>query len=308
MEVFCMLSHGSVVSAEVLGNRERSHVSIISMGTEGELTYLSPSYMYIHYLIHKHGKPFVSKLLSILMEKGLSYIDYRAQDQSDLETDIQTLFRINRRDLVDHPSNILRAYYGNDTILNMNLGSSMPDETLVATQKMTPKHRFPKKNQHTLMISMAGSSYRFSTESFNPTCSPGSMYMNLVQPLGLLQFGKDTFHLTHRCTTDAVPLRDVADTVRQVAGARRAILFLTCCKGYDKGIMMDFSPHPGIEKPVNEFSVVRMMQNMRLSTPTPTQKRIRTRKRPLPTPSPTQKRTHSRKKRRRTAMSQATIQ
>lgn len=269
MEVFSLLCHGSVESAEVLDNRTRSNIPIISMGTEGFLTYMTPTYTYIHYLIHKHGKPFMQRLLSILLEMGLSYPQYKPRDESDMEKDLVHLFRVNKRDISKFPSNILRAYYGNDTILNLTLSTNLPDETVMATEKMSQGGLFNREKESIMCVSLPDMEYKFNTSNFNPNLTPGSVYMNLVQPMGLARFQGDTFHMIDRATMEGDDLQYYTSSIREMVGKSKVILFLTCCKKYDTDVMMDLSPD-GIEKPVNQVSLVRMMQRLKLtSTPLP---------------------------------------
>lgn len=284
-EVYSILAHGKIISADVLNHKERNMIGIVAMGTEGKLTYVSPTMLLIHFFMKKYGPTFMKKLLSILVEHGEKYVSSFVPNNTLLEQDIRFLFNVNGKDLKKYPSNVLRAYYGQTTIANMELYVNIPYETLLY-RSLLKNEKFD--TNQSMSFSGAGAQYEFET-IFYP---PDSMMLGLTQPFGLLRFAQDNNHKNVLLKTiqQPVSLKNVLDYIHHTSASKNKIVFLTCCKGMEDGSMMDFdiTEHP-IEK-VYTRSLVQMMTSLKLNNTPSQKKKTITKRKKTPSPSRSLKR------------------
>lgn len=280
-EVYSLLAHGSILSADVLDHQDRNRIAVVALGTEGKLTYISPTIMLIHFFMKKYGPAFMKKLLTILVEHGEKYITSFVPNNTLLEKDIRFLFDVNRQDLKTFPSNVLRAYYGQTTIADMDLYVSMPYETLLY-RTLYKKDKFDTNKS----VAFSGAQSEYSMDTlFYP---PSSMMFSLTHPFGLLRFGKNEKMLKR--IQENVSLKNILDYIHHTSASTNKILFLACCKGMVEDVMMDFdiTKHP-IEK-VYTRSLVQMMTSLTLAD-TSSGKKTKTKRKKTPSPTRSNKRT-----------------
>lgn len=272
-EVYSILAHGEIGSAETLNHKQRNRIPIISIGKEGEPTYATPTYLLIHYFMQKYGSKFMKRLLYILIEYGDKYGSSFTPNKTMLDQDIRFLFNVNKEDRKKFPSTILRAYYGNKSIVDVELFTKVKQETLMY-RSMLKKDKFDKKINYVLFPSDL--SFLFETMYY----SPQSMIFNLINPLGLFQFKEQekTFHLLQSISQEKVYLKTVLDYVHHVSTAKNKILFMVCCKELDEKVMMDFDIRKHPLETIYTKTLVDMMTSLKLTDTsqkklTPTKKR-----------------------------------
>lgn len=257
-KVYSVLCHGEIVTAEVLDHKARNRISIVGMGTEGEPAVLTPTYLLVQYFMRKYGPDFMERLLTILVEHGERYIRSFVPDDSTLEKDIRFMFDVNARDLKRFPAMLLRAYYGNSTIVNLDLESSMENETVLCRTLLKGKHF---DNPDYTMLSIPNSNYVFETMYYRPN----ELLLNFVSPLGLFGFdGKtNTFDLMRRMPTGGATLKSVLDFIHHSSRAKKKIVFMMCCKMLGPQ-MMDFEIAENPIEKVHTRTLVQMMTSLRL--------------------------------------------
>lgn len=273
-EVYSILSHGAIGTAEVLDHKARNRISIVSIGTEGEITYASPTLLLVHYFLQKYGNRFMTGLLDVLMEHGTQYIKSFKPDDTPLQKDIRLLFDVNAQDLKRFPSNVLRAYYGQNTIVNTDLFVKFPHETIMY-RSMFKKDKFDKNDA----VFFAGEKYSFETMFY----SAQSLLFNLISPFGLLRFDDDarTFGLMHKIPVNGATLKDALDYIHQASSAKNKVVFMVCCKGLNEKTMMDFDIKEHPLETIRERTLADMMGALKLDDTT--EKALRPRKLKLKT-------------------------
>jgi len=282
-EVYYVLGHGFIQSAEVLDHKQRFGIPIIYFGTEGEATHASTTMLLIPYYMKIHGNLFMNKLLNILLKHGKRYISDFKPDNSKIEKDIRFLFDVNKLDIKKYPSNVLRVYYGTSiTILNTSIACSKPNETFLYSGLSLRNN--PKKFITTVceMRSIPHSQYLFNeTTLFNQ-----DKLFSLENPFGIFRFDEQerTFHMKERFTEGIVSVKEILNYINDQSTST-PIVFMIHCKEPDKRILMDFDfkKYP-IEKGHTK-SLDQMMSALKLATPT-----TKTRKRKNITP-PTERTT-----------------
>lgn len=284
-EVYSILAHGQITSAEVLDHNQRNKIPIISIGIEGELTYPTPTYLLIQYFIQKYGSPFMKKLLYILLEHGHKYISDFVPNNTPIERDVRFLFDINWKDIQKFPSTVLRAYYGQTTIVNIDL-TSRPQETMFYTDLLR-NDKFNGADPIFLAGQFGSSSYELKTVIDQQS---NRVFFNLRSPFGLLKFQETqkNFHLLENVNEGLIPLKDVLDYIHASSVVRDKILLLICCKVMHS-TMMDFNIKKFPLEKVQTKSLIQMMSALRL-TPTTTRKKKRKERSPT-TKSKSSKRT-----------------
>lgn len=257
-EVFSLVSHGQIVSANVLDHKQRNRIPIISIGKEGEATYATPTYILIQYFMQKHGGNFMKKLLTILIEHGEKYTTSFTPNSTMLEKDIRFLFDVNQQDQKRRPSTVLRAYYGRASIVDIDLFVKMHRETLLY-RSLFKKNKFDRNNPIFFQSDM---SYLLETMYY----SSDSMMFNLVSPFGLLRFNelKKSFDVLQRIPQEGVALKTILDYIHGMH-IKNKILFLICCKELDNQTMMDFDIHQHPLETIHTRSLVQMMTSLKLN-------------------------------------------
>lgn len=267
-EVYYVMGHGVVQTTNVLTHRERLGIPIVTIGTEGELTYPCPTILLIHYYMKIHGNLFMNKLLTILLEYGEKYHSQFQPDDTKLEKDIRFLFDVNREDVKRFPQNKLRAYSGSTKLLNTSLRIFRPPhETFFYDAKLLHN---TKKFLVTFeaMTSSLNSQYSFNELTF----SNQDQFFSLVNPFGIFKFNEQAriFDMKYRLTEAIHPVSDVLKEIRrQSLGV--PIVFMIHCKEPDKTIMphYDFKKNP-VQK-LQTRSLVEMMKVLTVKgTPTKT--------------------------------------
>jgi len=297
-EVYYVLGHGMIQSTEVLDHKQRFGIPIIYFGTEGEVTYASTTMLLIPYYMKIHGNLFMNKLLNILLKHGKRYIyDFRPND-SKVERDIRFLFDVNKEEMKEYPSNVLRVYYGTTiTMLNTSITTFKPNETFLYSELSL--NNKPKKFIRTMCEtkSIPNSQYLFNeTTFFNQ-----DKLFSLENPFGIFRFDEQerTFRMKDRLTEGVRSIKEILTYIHDQS-ASTPIVYMVHCKEPDKKILMDFDfTHYPIEKGHTK-SLNQMMSALKLATPKtrkrkslPTERT--TKKRKLETPTPTITRTRKRK-------------
>lgn len=272
-DVYSILAHGQITTAETLDHKQRNRIPIVSIGKEGEPTYATPTYLLIQYFMQRHGARFMKRLLTVLIEHGEKYTRSFVPDPSLLEQDIRFLFDVNQRDQKRNPSTVLRAYYGRASIVDMDLFVNIPYETLLF-RSFLKKDRFDHNNP---TFFQSDTPYRMETLYY----SPQSMMFSMVSPFGLLRWGEaeKSFQLVQRIPPEGVSLKTTLDYIHG-AGGRDRILFLICCKQMDKTTMMDFEigKHP-LQTTLPTLPLVQMMSHLKLTDTSQKRRTATTRKR-----------------------------
>lgn len=260
-EVYSILSHGAIATAEVLDHKQRNRISIVSIGTEGELTYASPTLLLIHYFLQKYGNGFMRRLLNVLMEHGTKYTKSFKPDDTPLDKDIRLLFDVNAQDLKRFPSNVLRAYYGQHTIVNTDLMVKFPHETIMY-RSMYKKDKFDKNEA----VFFAGEKYSFETMFY----SSNTLLFNLISPFGLLRFHDQerSFAVVEKIPVGGATLKHALDFIHQASSARDKIVFMVCCKGLDDKTMMDFDIKEHPLETIRDRTLTDMMGALQLGDTT----------------------------------------
>lgn len=291
-EVFYVMGHGLVQTTEVLDHRQRLGIPIISLGTEGHLTYPCPSMLLIPYYMKIHGNVFMNRLLAILLQYGEKYDTQFEPNETKLEKDVRFLFDINHEERKIYPQNVFRAYSGSDNILNTSITSfRIPDETFFYDAKLF--HNTKKfTTTHSEMKSSPNSQYTFNEITFPNR----DQFFSLINPFGIFKFDeqKRTFDMTYRMTEAIHHVKDLLQEIRRQS-TNIPIVFMIHCKEPDKKILvnLDLKKNP-LEK-FHKRSLQQMMKALTIkSTPTPPHKKKTVTSPPKPIKTtPTRKRKKS---------------
>jgi len=275
-EVYYVMGHGIVQTDEVLDHRQRFNMPIVSIGTEGELTYPCPTMLLIPYYMKIYGNLFMNKLLTILLEYGPTYAVKFRPNHTKLEQDIRFLFDINQKEQTIWPQNVLRAYSGSAKVLNTSITSfRTPAETFFYDATL-----FHGKQQFTIsregMASAPNSQYLF-----NEITLPNQDQMfSLVNPFGIFKFDEQqrTFDMKYRMTEAIHPVSLILQEIhRQATGT--PIVFMIHCKEPDRKILKFNFRKDALEK-FHTKSLTQMMRSLTIkNTPPPTTRKTATKKR-----------------------------
>lgn len=278
-EVYSILSHGVIQSAEILSHKQRNKIAIIYIGTEGSETYMTPTYLLIHYFLQKYGSIFMKKLLNILVEHGENYISSFHPNNTPLEQDIRFMFNVNAQDLKKYPSTVLRAYYGGANVANVDLFCKIPNETILY-RSLFQNQKFDH-NTHPYFFSSTNMSYSFETMFYQAN----SLLFNLIYPFGLLNFNEQNknFSMLQRINYGGfIPLKSVLDYIHHTSTSKNKIVLMLSCKGLNEKTMMDFDIKKFPIEKVYTRTLVDMMTSLKL---TDASQQVFTRKRKRKTPT-----------------------
>lgn len=238
-EVYYILSHGMVQSSEVLTHKERFGIPVISIGTEGELSYIGPTLFLVNYFMKIHGNLFMNKLLRILLQYGDKYNNEFKPDKSKIEQDIRFLFDINKREVKIYPSNMLRAYYGaHATLLNTGVCINKPNENLLGSLIIFNDKNNVRVNIAELITKKYG---KYKLDEF--TIYNQDKVITLTHPFGIFKFNEinRSFDIKYKFkTTDFIYTREMLEEIHKDS-TKQPIVFMIHCKAPNKQIMMDFN-------------------------------------------------------------------
>jgi hypothetical protein len=267
-EVYYVMGHGIVQTEEVLDHRQRFNIPIISIGTEGNLTYPCPTMLLIPYYMKIYGNVFMNKLFTILLEYGPTYAAKFRPNKTKLEQDIRFLFDINQKEQTIWPQNVLRAYSGSAKVLNTSITSfRTPAETFFYDAQLSHN-----KQQFTIlregMASAPNSQYLFNEITF-----PNQDQMfSLVNPFGIFKFDeqKRTFDMKYRMTEAIHPVSLILKEINRQSTST-PIVFMIHCKEPDKQLLkFNFRKDP-LEK-FHTKSLTQMMKSLNIKNTPPTRK------------------------------------
>lgn len=245
-EVYYVLGHGILKTYDTLDHKDRHGIPIISIGMEGEPTYVGPTLLLIMSYMKKYGNRFMKKLLYILKLHGDKYINNFKPDKTQIQKDIRFLFDMNKKEQEWVPNNKLNVYYGKtSTILNTTICSNIPNETL-----LYDTFYFKKNNEFLVPnYQLASVPEKFSSYEFYDVHVPGLYGMNekthlyhLKNPFGIFHFDNinRNFILDYRFTnTKTHTVKDILQEIHFQSQSKKPILFMCHCKTIDKDILMD---------------------------------------------------------------------
>lgn len=273
-EVFYVMGHGLVQTDQVLDHKQRLGIPIISLGTEGQLTMACPSMLLIPYYMKIHGKVFMNKLLTVLLEYGEKYTTKFKPNNTKLEKDIRFLFDINQKEQDIWPQNVLRAYSGSAKVLNTSITIFRPPaETFFYDAQL-----FHNKQQFNITYEKMASAPN-SQYSFNEITLPNQdQFFSLVNPFGIFKFDEEqrTFDMKYRMTEAIHPVSEILKEIRRQSTGI-PIVFMIHCKEPDKKILKFNFRNDLVEK-YHTKSLTQMMKALTVKSPS-TRKKSPTRKR-----------------------------
>jgi len=278
-EVFYVIGHGIVESADVLGNAERFNMPIVSVGTQGQDTMAGPTIVLINYYMKVHGGIFMEKLFDILLEHGENYNKFKPKRNDSVEKDITSLFAMNKNERRLYPQNVLRAYYGANTLLDTTMRTLIPNETFFG-MLITDTD----KNSMNYFLSTFNGVRDIRYYVGRPMVDNPLNLFIIENSFGIYQFNEKekTFVIRQPLGTESVRVSKILKYIHTQSTTKKPIVFMVHCKSPDKNVLMDFDFKEFPVEKMHKETLTQMMRKLKIKEKT---RKRKTRSPPVPQPT-----------------------